>query len=93
MIKTADGAPSVWEDISSSPAEAELLRVRSDAMTALRTTLASRGWTDVECARNLGLTLPQIRDLRCGRLHAFSLEDLVRAAASAGLHAHVRMEG
>lgn len=89
MVKTADGAPSAWADISSSPAEAELLRVRADAMTALRAHINDQGWDDNESARRLGFTLRSFRDLRRGHLHAFSLEELVRAAATAGLHVHL----
>ncbi|WP_175280147.1 helix-turn-helix domain-containing protein [Prescottella equi] len=76
---------SVWEDISNSPVEAELLRLRADAMTTLRTHINDQGWDDNESARRLGFTLSSFRDLKRGHLHAFSLEELVRAAATAGL--------
>ncbi|WP_430332745.1 XRE family transcriptional regulator [Rhodococcus sp. ACT016] len=89
MAEDAEIPTSVREDISASTVETELLRLRAAAMATLRAHINERGWDDAESARRLGFTLRSFRELQRGHLHAFNLEELVRAGATAGLHVHL----
>ena len=76
---------SVWDAIEGDPAEAASLKARSELMIAIRQTI--EGW-DVEkaaAAQRLGIPRKRLTDLFKGHIDEFSLDDLVRLAALAGL--------
>ena len=76
---------NVWDAIESDPAEAASLKARSELMIAIRQ--AVDGWEvdRVVAARRLGIARKRLTDLFKGHIDEFSLDDLVRLAALAGL--------
>ena len=58
--------------------------LRQDPIPALKRQLATalvealRGWTGLEALDTIGLCPPRLSDLRRGRLHRFSAEQLIR---------------
>jgi len=81
----------VWDAIEKDPAEAENMRLRAALMMALEAHIRSRGWTQVEAARRLGVTQPRISDLMRGKINLFALDTLVSLAVAAGLHVELRV--
>jgi predicted XRE-type DNA-binding protein len=83
---------SVWDAISSTPQEAENMKLRSALMMALDRHIQSRGWTQAEAAGQLGVTQPRVSDLMRGKIGQFSLDRLVKMVSAAGLHIHVQVD-
>jgi len=46
----------VWDDVADTRAEAEILRVRSALMSAVRERIEVFGWSQTVAAVNLGVT-------------------------------------
>jgi predicted XRE-type DNA-binding protein len=76
---------SIWEAVEDTPEDAANLRLRSEAMIAIRQILDGWRLTQAEAAARLGLTQPRLNDLLRGRIQKFSLDALVTIAARAGL--------
>ena len=82
---TQDTHTSIWDAIEDTPAEAENMKLRAKLMSALEQHIASKGWTQAEAARRLGVTQPRISDLKRGKIDLFALDGLVTMAVAAGL--------
>lgn len=82
---------SVWDAIEDSPAEAEKMKRRSALMMALKQHIRTQGWTQVEAARQLGVTQPRVSDLMRGKINLFALDALVTMLATAGLHVEMHI--
>lgn len=81
-IETFD---SVWDAISSTPEEAENMKVRSQLVMVINELIARRGLNSVEAARLLGVSQPRISELAKGKIHLFSIDKLVTMLACAGM--------
>ena len=68
---------NVFEDIGFSKAEAAHLLIRSDLMSQLSQLIDTRGLTQKQAAKTLGVTQPRISDLKRGRIDRFSIDALV----------------
>lgn len=77
---------SVWDAIEDNPADAENMKLRSTLMIALERQIRSKGWTQAEAARRLGITQPRVSDLLRGKINLFALDSLVNMLSAAGLH-------
>ncbi|NYT79056.1 XRE family transcriptional regulator [Alcaligenaceae bacterium] len=82
---------SVWDAIKDTPEEAEIMKLRSNLMTALKNHLARTGISQAEAAKLLGVTQPRVSDLMRGKINLFGLDTLVNMAAAAGLHLEIRV--
>jgi len=78
-------------DLGFDPAEAEVMKLRIEVMIRTAQQLKARGWTQVEAARQLGITQPRVSRLIKGKVEDFSLDMLLTLAARAGLRAEWRM--
>jgi predicted XRE-type DNA-binding protein len=76
---------TVWDAMCDTPEQAEAMRVRSDALTAVAQKVRSWNVTQRVAAGRLGVTQPRLNDLLNGRLSKFSLDALVELSAKAGL--------
>ncbi len=83
---------SVWEALADTPEEAANLRARAELMQQIAAIVAENGWTQVEAAKNCGVTQPRINDLLRGRVSRFSLDALVNIATAIGRRVHVELE-
>ena len=83
---------SVWDAIEGRRDVAENMKIRAQLMIALQEGLKRRTGTQMERAREFGITQPRLNDLLRGRIEKFSLDALVNLAARAGLRVnlHVR---
>ena len=82
---------NVWDAIEDDPAVAENLKLRSSLMIELERHIKRQGWTQAEAAKALGVTQPRISNLLRGKINVFSLDLLVKMAASAGLRVTMRV--
>ncbi|MDJ0403980.1 XRE family transcriptional regulator [Rhodococcus erythropolis] len=82
---------SVWDAISDTPADAEIMKAKSAIMIAIRKHIQSKGWTQKEAATAFGVTQPRISDLTKGKIDKFRVDTLMSMAAAAGLHVEVRV--
>jgi len=81
---------SVWDAIEDTAAEAENMKLRSALMMALEQHIRTKGRTQTEAARRLGVTQPRVSDLLRGKINLFALDTLVNMVAAAGLHVEMR---
>jgi predicted XRE-type DNA-binding protein len=83
---------SVWDALADTPAAAANLSARAELMQQIAAIVAESGWTQVEAAKNCGVTQPRINDLLRGRVSRFSLDALVNIATAIGRRVHVELE-
>ncbi len=82
---------NVWDAIEDTPAEAENMKLRSALMRALEAHIHTRGLTQIQAAKLLGVTQPRVSDLLRGKISLFSLDTLVNMAVAAGLHVEMQV--
>ena len=88
-VKTYD---SIWDALADTPEQAANLRARAELMQQIAAIVKKRGWTQMEAARQCGVTQPRINDLLRGRVSRFSLDALVNIATAIGRRIHVELE-
>ena len=82
----------VFSDLGFTPAEAENLRIRSAMIRALIDFVRKNKRTQARAARLLGVSQPRISDLMRGKIHLFSIDNLVKLLAAAGLRVDLRVK-
>ncbi|HKZ09723.1 MAG TPA: helix-turn-helix transcriptional regulator [Rhodanobacteraceae bacterium] len=85
------GSGNVFADLGFDPAEAEVMKLRAEVMIRIEQLVKSKGWTQAEAARRLGVTQPRISRLVKGKWEDFSLDMLLTLAARAGLKPSLRL--
>lgn len=68
---------SVWDAIEDTPGEALAMQIRSELMMQIKGLIRDRNWSQVEAAREMGITQPRVSDLMCGKIGRFSTEGLI----------------
>ncbi|MFZ5756131.1 MAG: helix-turn-helix domain-containing protein [Pseudomonadota bacterium] len=81
---------SVFYDLFPEEEAAEL-EIRSELLMAIHTWLDASGLTQVAAAERLGVTQARISDLKRGKIDKFSIAQLIRLAARAGLQPRIRL--
>lgn len=76
---------SVFRDLGFDEAEARVLEMRADLMTALREQIKAQRWTQSQAAKRLGITQPRVSALVKGVWRDFSADMLLVLAARVGL--------
>ena len=92
QMKKVKTYASVWDALADTPEQAANLRARSELMQQIAAIVKKRGWTQMEAARQCGVTQPRINDLLRGRVSRFSLDALVNIATAIGRRVHVELE-
>lgn len=85
------GSGNIFSDLGFDPAEAQVMKLRAEVMIRTAQQLKERGWTQVEAARQLGITQPRVSRLIKGKVEDFSLDMLLTLATRAGLHPELRL--
>jgi predicted XRE-type DNA-binding protein len=88
----AKSGGSVFSDLGFSPAEAENLRIRSAMMRALVSFIRQNELTQARAAKLFGISQPRISDLMRGKIHLFSIDNLVTLLAAAGLRVDLKIK-
>lgn len=82
----------VFTDLGFAPAEAENLRIRSSMMRALVAFIREKKLTQARAAKLLRITQPRVSDLMRGKIHLFSIDNLVVLLAAAGLRVDLKVK-
>ncbi len=75
---------NVWESSAKSPEEAKLLELKAQMMIVIRELISSKGWNQVEAAKQLKITQPRVSNLTNGQISKFSLDSLYEMLAICG---------
>jgi predicted XRE-type DNA-binding protein len=67
------------------------MEMRSLLLIALQRWLTDSDMTQIEAAKELGVTQARVSDIKHGKISRFSLDLLVRLAARAGLHPKLKV--
>jgi predicted XRE-type DNA-binding protein/phage-related protein len=81
----------IFPALGFTPAEAENLRIRSAMMRALVSFIRENKLTQARAAKLLGITQPRVSDLMRGKIHLFSIDNLVVLLAAAGLRIDLKV--
>ena len=95
MMQRATKAKSgtdVFSDLGFHAAEAENLRIRSAMMRALVAFIRKNELTQARAAKVFGISQPRISDLIRGKIHLFSIDNLVILLAAAGLRVDLKIK-
>jgi predicted XRE-type DNA-binding protein len=92
VMITEDTFASVWDAIADTPEQAANMRTRSELMQQIAAIVNEKQWTQVEAAKQCGVTQPRMNDLLRGRVYRFSLDALVNIATAIGRRVHVELE-
>jgi predicted XRE-type DNA-binding protein len=82
----------IFSDLGFNAAEAENLRIRSAMMRALVSFIRNSELTQTRASKLLGVSQPRISDLMCGKIHLFSIDNLVILLAAAGLRVDLKIK-
>ena len=82
---------NVFVDLGFDEAEARVMALRAELMLRLAQELKTKGWTQAQAAKRLGVTQPRVSKLSKGAWQEFSLDMLLTLAGRAGLHAELRV--
>nr|WP_315467275.1 XRE family transcriptional regulator [uncultured Undibacterium sp.] len=91
-MNTENTFASVWDAIADTPEQAANMRTRSELMQQIAAIVNEKQWTQVEAAKQCGVTQPRMNDLLRGRVSRFSLDALVNIATAIGRRVHVELE-
>jgi predicted XRE-type DNA-binding protein len=80
---------NVWKDIGFSAAESQDLEMRARILIALDEFIAEKKLTRSGVAKRFGLAPTRATDLMKSRINEFSLKDLIKLLAKAGLRADI----
>lgn len=73
---------SVWDSLSDSTGEAEVMKVRSTLMVALRNHVDAEQWPVEEAAKRFGLTGSRVSEMMTGRIDRFTIDELLLMAGN-----------
>lgn len=79
------GSGNVFLDLGFDPAEASIMQMRATVMIGIEKKLKEQGWTQVQAAKELGITQPRVSKLLKGVWQDFSLDTLLTLASRAGM--------
>jgi len=82
----------VFAALGFKPAEAENLKIRSAMMRALLRYIRENKLTQARAARQFGVSQPRVSDLMRGKIELFSIDNLVKLLAAAGLSVDIRIK-
>ena len=81
---------NIFIGLGFDSAEAEIMTLRAEVMIRIEQRLKQQGWTQLEAAKQLGITQPRVSKLVKGVWQDFSLDMLLTLAARAGLHPQLK---
>jgi predicted XRE-type DNA-binding protein len=90
-IRITLSCDNVFTDPGIDPAEAEVMKLRTEVMRRTIQQIKTEGWTQAEAARHLRIAQPRISRLLKGHVKDFSLDMLLTLATRLGLHPELRL--
>lgn len=74
----------VWSAIEDSTVKAANLRLRSQLMMEVSDYVKASGFTQVQAAKNLGITQPRLNDVLKGKIEKCTVDRLVNMLSAIG---------
>jgi predicted XRE-type DNA-binding protein len=90
-LKVSLGSDNIFKDLGFETEEALNLKIRTDLMLDLRSTIQTRGWTQKQAAEFLGETQPRISNLMNGEISRFTVDKLINLLGKAGMEVKVEV--
>ena len=84
-IKNRRLSPDVFRELGFDVEESQNLRIRSDLMIEVSELIETKGWTQAQAAKVMGVSQPRISDLVRGKIDLFSIDSLIAMLGSAGV--------
>ena len=91
-LKITKGSDNVFRDLGFDEPEAENLKLRSDLMIKIEKYVQESGMTQMQAARELGITQPRLNQLLKGKIQLFSLDALVNMLSQAGMRVNMTVK-
>jgi predicted XRE-type DNA-binding protein len=85
------GSGNVFLDLGFDPAEAHIMQMRAEVMLGIELRVKALGWTQLQAAKQLGITQPRVSKLLKGVWQDFSLDMLLTLATRAGMRTHLNV--
>jgi predicted XRE-type DNA-binding protein len=90
-MKVTHSSGNIFIDLGFDEAEAKVLLMRADLMIALTKLIRTKGWTQAEAAKRMGVTQPRVSKLKKGVWEDFSLDMLLTLATRVGLRTELKL--
>lgn len=87
MSRITRGSGNVFRDLGLP--DADVLQAKADLVHQIGAIIAERKMTQVEAARVLGITQPNVSALLHGRIEGFSIERIARFLGALGRHVDI----
>ncbi len=75
---------SPFELFASDADELSNLKLKSNMMIAIRDIIENKGWSQIDAAKNLGVSQPRISNLKNGKIDKFSIDMLMELLVKLG---------
>ena len=88
---TVSSSESVWDALEETAEASANMRVRADLMIEVQRYVNESGLTQLQAAKQLGVTQPRLNDVLRGRIDKFSVDALVNMLARVGKQVSVKV--
>lgn len=85
------GSSNIFLDLGFDEDEAAILKMRAEVMVSIAKRIATKGWTQAEAAKELGITQPRVSKIKRGEWKGFSLDTLLTLASRLGLRPKLKL--
>ena len=92
MATRARRSSGGFSDRGSPAKDTTRQQIRADLMSQLTKLIRSRGLTQVQAARLLGITQPRVSNLIRGKIDRFSVDSLIEMLGHTGAEISVRVK-
>jgi predicted XRE-type DNA-binding protein len=86
-----EGSGNVFQDLNFGKESVHLL-MRTDLMIAITDIFDSKGWSNAQAARALGVKESRISEMRHGQISKFSVDLLLKFLARLGKHVELKIK-
>ena len=83
---------NIWDALADTAGEAANMQTKTELMRQIVAIIKKNEWTQVDAAKQCGVTQPRMNDMLRGRISRFSLDALVNIAAALGQRVHIELE-
>lgn len=90
-VRVVESCGNVFLDLGFDEAEAYVLTFRVQLMAAIERHIETKGWTQAEAAKHMGITQPRVSKLLKRKWDEFSVDMLVTLAGRLGIHYELKL--
>jgi predicted XRE-type DNA-binding protein len=90
-VSITESSGNVFIDLGFPEPEARVLLMRAELMIEIKKHIASRGWTQAEAAKRMGITQPRVSKLLKRASDEFSLDMLITLAVRIGIRPELKL--